>query len=359
MSDGQLLFITFAALYLIECLRLVPARASIAVGRGSCWRLIRPPQNLRGRGLGIILLPPLPPLPAHFHTTPWIFIPHDDHLEVRDHEQTTARIDWPQLAPSHDEAALILKGVMTLRLHSPAAARDWCARLVEWRDADAGRRRDLFLRDARQSLDTTAAEKTARTLQRRVSTLNNIAAAILLACFGGITIVYRWLGEGTQLWIALLVLLAMQITQSIVFLRASKASDLGPAVPWRRCKALVIALLPHMSARAADHLCRVITNTPHPLSLRAIMDDAAWKKLATTFWRDARFRPGWQTRDELPPDAIALQRFFREQDIDTAALESPPEKTGSSLAWCPRCHTQFERADITCADCGGVALQEW
>ena len=68
-----------------------------------------------------------------------------------------------------------------------------------------------------------------------------------------------------------------------------------------------------------------------------------------------------------PPDprSQALQAALREgleslaraEGLDPVALlAAPPRRDPSSIAFCPRCHVEFARADAVCSDCGGIPV---
>ncbi len=221
-------------------------------------------------------------------------------------------------------------------------------------------RRPLALlegKSGRKALDVKETARKAAAMQSRLRPVHALAGALFLWCFGLVPLVYRWLGESLWLWIAVAVLLVMQAIQAALFLRASRPEALGFALPHRRWKALAIALLPQFSIRAGDAVCKCWPLEPHPLALRLLMREDEWCRLAAESWRQEKYQGSQGAGKELSAQAEALIRFFKAQGIDPAAFELPPPRDSASLAYCPRCLTQFTRADGSCADCGGVPLR--
>lgn len=358
MTDGQLLFAVFAALYLFECLRWIPTHSWICAERaGGRWRLRHPSRNLSARGIGAVLLDPLPPFGACFVAMPWLFVPERDHLVVRDDNHAATRIPWEKIDPRADGSSVILAGLAVARMPSESLATEWCGRLREWAAMPESERENSFLDHAAKSLDAEALKEASTALAERTRLLHANAGLILIWCFGVVSGVYAWYGETPLLWIALIVLLGLQITQAVLFWRATRSNGHGPAIPHRFWKTLSTALLPQHSVRAGDHICRAVTSVPHPLAARLLLDPAEFLTCARRFWREARFQKGWQTTDALPLEAIALDRFFKSSDTDIATLEEAPPRDHTSVSYCPRCLAQFQLTDGECRDCEGVELR--
>lgn len=354
MTDGQTLFAVFALLYLIECLRLVPSTAWMAAGSGkSDWSTIRPWSRLQIAGGSPLLLSALPPMQTHMSGLPWIFMPGQDSLHVRLTDTMTVRIAWDTLSPRVEETTLQLDSTTSLRMSSKALAEIWRQRLIEWRDMTPEKRRGAFLKQARVSLDTKAAAKTASEAAKRTRTLRTIATTHFLWCFGIISIVYHRYGDSLIVLAAAGVLFLLQIVQAWMFLRSTRS--IKALVPHRRWRALGIAFLPQLAMRAADAVSFANDEEPpHPLAWRGLLDDKDWFQHARQFWREARYVPGWTQNNALTLEAEALQTFFRHEDI--AEVDYDPPST-AKLPVCPRCSAEFQAGITLCKDCGGVELR--
>jgi hypothetical protein len=354
MTDGQTLFAVFALLYLIECLRLVPATAWMAAGSGkSGWNVMRPWSRLHIAGGSPLLLSALPPMQAHVATLPWLFVPEQDSLRARLTDDMSVRVAWDKLSPRVDETKLHLDSAVSLKLPSKAQAEIWRQRLAEWRDITPEKRRSAFLKYARASLDTKAAAKIASEAAKRTRTLRVVATTHFMWCFGVISVVYHRYGDGFVVLSAAGILLLLQIAQAWLFLSHTRA--IKSLIPYRRWRALGIAFLPQLAMRAADVVSLAGDDEPpHPLAWRTLLDEKSWLQTARQFWREARYIPGWSQNDSLTLEAEALQTFFRHEDI--AETDYDPPST-AKLPTCPRCNAEFQTGITTCKDCGGVELQ--
>lgn len=356
MTDGQTLLAVFAAFYLIECLWLVHARAWVAAGmQGGAWRWLRPIDRFQIAGGAPVLLSPLPPFKAHLHTLPWLFVPRDDSLAVVLADGTEARIPWNMLKPRVEEHTLHLDAATSVRLPGKAAAQAWGATLDEWKALTPEKRRAAFLKLARESLDAAAAGQLITHASQQTRALRVLGEVIFFWCFGVIAIIYRWLGESTPTLAVIAALPLFTIAQAWLFLRVTRKHALD--IPYRRWKALGMVFLPHQAARAADAVSLARQHLPHPLAFHEQLDPKTFLAAARTFWRTARYFPGWETAGPLPAEAEALEKFFRAQNLAATDYDPAPELGAHAVAWCPRCHAPFLKTDTTCQDCGGVELR--
>lgn len=352
MSDGQTLFAVFALLYLIECLRLVPATAWMAAGAEKArWSTLRPWSRFQIGGGSPLLLTPLPPMQAHALALPWFLVPEEAALRVRLADAMTVSLDWDKISPRCEESTLHLDAATRVRLPSPACARVWQQRLLEWRKLPQDQRRNAFIKHTRASLDINAAVTDASAAAQRTRPLRLLATLHFIWCFGIISVIYRLYGDGPPVLVAALILLLLQVTQSWLFLRATR----GVPVPHRRWRALGIAFLPQLAMRAFDAVSLSTgAEPPHPLAWRGLLKDKHWLQAARQFWREARYIPGWPQCATLPAEAAALQTFFRHEGI--AETEYDPPAT-AKLPVCPRCDAEYQTGITTCTDCGGVELR--
>ncbi len=356
MTDGQTLFAVFALLYLFECLRLVPALAWMAAGTGkSRWGIIRPWLRLKIGGGSPLLRSPVPPMSAHTAALPWLFVPEADGLRVRLDEDMDTRVSWHTLAAQADETTLQLDASTRVRLPSPALAKVWAQRLAEWRSLSPEKRRAAFLKQARLSLDSKAAERAAHEAAHRTRHLRLLATLLFVWCFGLISAVYHRFGDSPAVLAAAGGLLLLQWVQAWCFLRATRSNK--ALYPYRRWRALGIAFLPQLAMRAADAVSLATdAEPPHPLAWRPLLEDEKdWLPLARQFWREARYVPGWSQSEPLPPEAEAWQAFFRHEGIAETTYDPTPTAT---LPVCPRCQSEFQTGMTACKDCGGVELRQ-
>lgn len=355
MTDGQSLFAVFALLYVIECLRLMPSVAWMAAGAAkSRWGVIRPWSKLHVAGGSPLLLSALPPMNAHVAALPWLFVPEEKGLRVRLTDDMTTLVAWDGLQPRAEEATLHLDAATQVKLTSPALAETWAQRLTEWHKLAPDKRGGAFLKHARLSLDTKAAETAATEAAQRTRGLRRMATVLFVWCFGVISAVYHRFGDGIIVLCAGGVLLLLQFVQAWLFLRATR--PLKELVPHRRWRALGVAFLPQLAMRAGDVVSFATEKEPpHPLAWRTLMDDKDWVTHARQFWREARYVPGWSQTTELSAEAEALHAFFTHEGVAEAEYDPPP---AGKLPTCPRCGSEFKTGTAVCKDCGGVELRQ-
>jgi hypothetical protein len=357
MTDGQTLYAVFAAFYLIECLRLVHARAWLAAGEKELrWRWRRGIGNLVVSGGSPVLLSALPPLRAHVQTLPWLFSPRTDGLAIQTSDGSLGLLPWDEVKPQTDGALLKPGRQIALRLPSEESAAFWKTTLEHWCELTPEKRRAAFLKHARASLDTDDAKKTAETASERTVALRVCGEMIFMWTFMVFPALYYWYGEHRITFTALAMLPVMTVTQAFFFLRAVKKHRLPVKHRWWR--ALALATLPHQSIRAADIVSLLPAHLPHPLALRGLVKEEDLLEVAREMWRAARYQPGWSSTETLTPEAEALERFFKEQKLAPDDYDPAPQLAPEVIAWCPRCHAPFLKADAPCRDCGGVELKK-
>ncbi len=354
MTDGQTLFAVFALLYLIECLRLVPSVAWMAAGvEKSHWSTLRPWSRFQISGGSPLLLAALPPLQAHTLALPWLFVPEHQALRVRLSDSMSAGITWDQLSLRVDETTLYLDASTSVRLPTHTLAKVWQQRLIEWCGMSPDQRRSAFLKHARTTLDTTAAAKTASEAAQLTRSMRRLATIHFMWCFGVISVVYHRFGDSLLVLGAAAVLLVLQLVQSWQFLRTTR--QMKVVIPYRRWRALGIALLPQLAMRAADAASLTTDQEPpHPLAWLGLLEETAWLQTARNFWRETRYIPGWSQNEVLPLEAEALQAFFRHEKISDSEYDPPSLE---KLPTCPRCGAEFQTGITVCNDCGGVELR--
>jgi hypothetical protein len=307
MSPLATLFVVVVALYLVECLLIVPEDALVLVeGRRGVWRVAGRAFALGALRKRIVLLSP--------------FAPHVAVLVVPAWSMARA------LVGSRDA------GVRS-RAESIERALD---------DATSGERL--------RSRIATMRASTARV--RWLSVLLFVHLFVLWPA-----LVY-WLGLGA-IWPAILtelVFLQLLICWSYVRARRALAADGGQST-----SVVIFALSPPAAARAMTALTRDVASDVHPVSAalhlcRAedALEVAARARRATRFGPDA---------EHATPEAkwFATQWARRldamlEETVGVAAVPNAPTHDGESQSYCPRCWTQYTASSGTCAECRDIAL---
>lgn len=347
MTDGQWLFTLFALLYFVECLRLPPGSAWLYSGAG--W-LRRPLQHLDFGTRKLLLLPALPPLSAHGLLEPWRLVPTAEGLELLDDPPQV--VPWTELKLSVEEQVLHLTSERRVRFTSPVSASAWLKHVQRWQKlADEAREKD-FLKLAARMLETKRFSASMADVAARTRTLRVLGALIFGMCFGVISVIYRWLGEGNEVLWAAAVMLVLLWVQAVVFWRV--CGQLGSkTVAHRFWKTLAISFLPQHAMRAADHVCAAWEHDAHPLAAIGSLEEPVKLRLLRRFWKEARH--GQAKSAAL--QQRALEAFLKIQGIPVDQMEEVPEKQPGSAAYCPKCQAQFREATMLCQDCGGLPLK--
>jgi hypothetical protein len=166
---------------------------------------------------------------------------------------------------------------------------------------------------------------------------------LYLFCIAPAAVVWRGIAAT---WPALLVVgLALVAFTLVGFWQAHR--DLYPeAASERRSKTLLMAVSPFGAIRAVDHLSRRLFTDTHPLvAAQALCRTEDAVSLARLLY----FSP----RAGDP----AVREFLETCELWDRVAAPPRELDAATIAYCPRCHTQYVRSLAACADCGGVALQ--
>ena len=354
MTDGQWLFTLFALLYGVECLRFYPGAVWMYADCGKRGWLRRPLQHLDFAGRKFLLLPVLPPVPVQVVLMPWLLVPCAEGLEILNAAGKSAElILWAELKPTMDAAVLRLGPDQALRFTDEATAAAWLKDVQGWQGlADAARERD-FLKLAAQMLDAKGFAAVLADLAARTRWLRLLGTLIFGLCFGVITGIYRWLGEGPQVLLAASIQLLLMGIQAVVFWRVT--GRLKEPIKHRFWKALAISLLPQHAMRAADHVCAALPFRAHPLAAVGCVRESARVALVRPFWKLARY--GQMRSASL--QQRALEGFLKAQGMTVSLLEVAPEQEFGAAAFCPCCEAQFGDAQALCQDCGGLALKRF
>jgi hypothetical protein len=166
---------------------------------------------------------------------------------------------------------------------------------------------------------------------------------LFLFCITPAVVVARGIAAS---WIALLVVgLALLAFTLLGFWQAHR--DLYPdAAPERRSKTLLMALSPLGAIRAVDHLSRRLFRDTHPLvAAQALCRTEDAVNLARLVY----YAPRERDRE--------VREFLEACKLWDRVAAPPRDLDSATIAYCPRCHTQYVRSLAACADCGGVALQ--
>ncbi len=363
MTDGQWLFVTFLALYFIECLRWWPPQTLLIHGNPEKRRLAfrRPLAIFSIAGRCPLLLPWLPPFPVWQAVSAWRLIPERDAMRVKA-DGVRARdelIPWERLALSQDAERLRLAAGVEVIATCEAEATALRALCESWQNLPATQRGAAFADWALSGNDTDAFLMRLSEARELTRGLRLLGGVIWVWCYAGISLIYWRLGEGALLYASLVVLGGLLLAQALLFRRVCKKRAPAHTAPaYWPLKMLGMMFFPPMAIRAADHLLMPDAPPFHPLAAMSLLPEGG-RELARHWWREARYLPGWSQPDRTPgSEEQALRTLFAANEMDLNEVDPPPPNL-AVMKGCPRCHAAFDSPQAShCQDCSGVELAE-
>jgi hypothetical protein len=222
---------------------------------------------------------------------------------------------------------------------------------VSWKALRPEQRRAAFLKHARQNPQPHRGRRAKRRRRQKRTCLDGSGIVILWWCFVVLApaLSLPWglspLHDGPCRPYPLLT-----FTQAFLFLRIIKTQRLS--VSHRFWRALGIALLPHLAARAIDLIADALPRKVllHPLAWAEQPSKALWLENAPHLLASRPLPPpaGRPPRSH-PPMPRPLESFFKAEKHPPPAITIPPLPCKPpAIAWCPCCHAPFLKADLLC-----------
>jgi hypothetical protein len=375
MSEGEALYLFLVLLYVFEsAFWLRRGGLAFVSGFGRRPRPVPPDRVVSNRQGGIVfgaLLPPLAPvfvarspevslspdgLFSYVSTCPYgrtrrdqdaVFFPVEAADEIAVEDRGVSVNGRPFLtAVGSAEAAAVFADIVAVQ-NTPPAARGAAidSALDRTLDANAARTRHEEVRGALPDL---------RLFQNLLFVYIFVGAPLL-----------AWFYPLALIWLRGLIVLAV-LHFGTLFLLWRAHRRLYPAARAERWRHLaVLFLFPPASLRAADLVSRPALTGFHPVAVAAAIGrEEDLRDVAGRVLRDAH----WPLRPVVPTDdpraretekwfrarfAAAVERRVRAEGIDPDELTGPgPRLDAAARAWCPRCLTEYARAEGDCSDCG-------
>jgi hypothetical protein len=365
VSDGQVLLLVVALLYLSECVAWLP-RGAVVIRRP--WHLAAARPGSPGNDGGwLAWLSPLDGNGGHAVLEPWPFSLTPDGVSsvVPTAPNPGGRVPGTGLARSWDEVREIssdgsrvrVDGQVLARCAGPAAALAYAKLLAAvWKAVPAGREGVIRERLA-DALSAEMAQARFASFAAATAGLRTWCLAVLGWMFVVLPLGYLLYGDSWQVLVLAGGLFALTAGAAVAAFLCHRR--LIPELAGSRWQHLAVSLLlPTHAARGADALARDALGGFHPLAAAA-GDPGFRRALARDAWHPLRV-----VRDEtaerfltqfLRP-AIAAELARRGEDVQ--AFLGPPDASDDPDAerFCPRCHALYRAAAATCADCPGVGL---
>lgn len=360
MTDGQALYLAFAAFYLFECLRWVPARCWIFQTRGDrpSWSHAKPWNFFRTRGGAVALLNPLPPFGIQIRAATWPCVPHQQGLCVWDDEVKFARhLPWESLKVQVDDSVIHFTEKLYVRCLNPRDAKSWAALIRGWKAQSDAARRQSFLKMARDKFEDENLTGAVRNLQEKIRHHRLLSHAVFLTCFLLLPFTYWRFATTLPTFGVIGLLYLCMFTQAFLLWRQVRRDPALRPGSWPRI--LSAAFFPPASIRVADWLSEMRIPDSHPLTLlQKEADPERFHEEAAKLWRESRWPLG--NFPYLPwdgPEVEALSVFFKRADLKLQKLEALPS-LAASTSYCPRCLTIYAESAHECSDCQGIHLMK-
>ena len=371
LSDGQLLLIVIALLYLTECWIWVRGQSVAFVSSWGRWGVAAPKSWLGNSKGGVLLLNPLPPPGRVFvsHLAPisispsgiCAFNPQTVPSGVRPPGQSGRFLLFSDISSSITEGADLLVNNHSFAKCANAKQARRISKLINAMVIAKPVDREGMVRG--YIANQFAADEAAAVLQEAaviMRPLRWMCSISFLFLFVLTPILVSTLGL-LRLFITVgvvLVLLTIQIT--ILFYRAH--TTLYEDYRSERVEsAIKMVLCPPVAIRSVDFLTRNLLSEYSPVVVARLLARDGADELVRAFIRDLRH----PLKHELSPEAAAdivswasaeQLRHCLEYVQDTSQVfvdSTQPE--GDSVSYCPRCRSQFVIPSGECPDCPGVA----
>lgn len=382
MTDGQLLFLIMALIYVGECLVWLPKGALACLkGMGSRARLKSAPSNFSSSKGGWVLASPFPPLGKVFVTRPLpvcldenrfvIFTIESPNPGYRPEASSGIGFEWDEIERiTRDGKKILVNGNLLLKESSPEAAFRLAEFLREIWKAEKSQRRSLIASQLERSFNESRVARLIRFWERKTISLRFWCNILLLLLFGGIPACLIFYGPSLELLTCGLAALGTMFLIAFRFLALYKRCY--PGLGFDRWQwFFLILLVPQQSMRAHDLLLKGVTAEFHPLAVADIaLPEESERRQETlgSLYRDLCFPLKWDSqlatkefetvsgyyRDFLFP---AVEKFgIRKGDEEKRWLE--PVREEGEISYCPRCSERFLSEEVThCHDCDGIPVQ--
>jgi hypothetical protein len=378
MSATTELLAILSALYLYECLQVVPL-ASVAFqalwpGR---FQWLRPSALGLLKGRGMLLGMPLPPLGTLHVTEPWPFALGPQGVAPeregggkgigKDEGQAAGAgtaIAWDALGSVKVDGVVLHAGALPpLRMASERGARALATFLRELGACKEKERSARIERALAKRLDVSAVRERRRQYRRSTWALQLCTNLLFLSIFAGVPLIV-FTELGTRWYVILGVALAAWILTPWLLRRALKACF--ARTDWPPTSRQVALLLSPVSAiRAPDLVAQHLLADFDPLAVAAVLlgrerfAELVREELAELLYRvptpgaaEDETRSWFRERRRR-----AVQGLAKEQGVDPEALfQPPPREDEGCRAFCPRCRAQYVLAEGACASCQDIRL---
>lgn len=358
MTDGQLLYLCLAGFYLLECLHWLPSGCvSFRSWRpGGRW--------FAGRSALEFTLAGFQPHAGSWIPTggfvsamDWPFLPETDGVRIGPGQVEPGRLlPWSDLHIEVEDRTLWLTSQTSVECATPVEARRLGVLLSELASSDVKERETVASAWWTSTTSTARARRALRIRKLIQSRLAFPCWIVFVLCFGTIPAIYWFVGwKNYALLLAIVLLLGNLAEIALRTFRLEKRLFHGSAGE-RWLQAIQNILLPVHAMKAAERLGSPLAMELHPVCLARVLLPPEAATAMTGGW----FRR-WKFMADSDPMRAAqavwlpkIETWMHGMDFDLADLQRAPKDLAPNERYCPRCHTTYGQAGISCLDCGGI-----
>jgi hypothetical protein len=385
MGELESLLLVLVVIYVAECIVWVRRGSVLFINWSGLartrWRLLHPGSTLGNQHGAILFANPLPPLGAIvFGQQPPVSLSGEAAIAFSAAclnptwrpAQSARLVRFDEIKTiERDGRKIFVNGEVFLKAMSPFSAREVARQLRELKDASPARRAALLRDFVSASFDEKAVRARLDDFAQRSRVLRTLANSLFVFLYVLAPVVVWKFGLVKTVWPLVTVLLAHTVTIAILFRRAH-----GHLYPHgheeRFTPFLTMLLAPPSAVRSVDVLGKHLLEEFHALAAAKVLLSAeSFRAFARRVLLDLRFPifPMHPSNDALVASTENsfrdLMRAEAEKLVTRAGLKVeelilPPARSEAiHTAFCPRCDSQFVRADSGCGDCGGRPLARW
>ncbi len=385
MTDGQLLFLVMALIYVFECFVWLPKGAFVCLrGAGSRRRLRTAPSNFSSRKGGWILASPFPPLGTVFVTRPSpvalsqdgiaAFMIESPNPGFRPESVVGPVFRWEEIERiTRDGKKIYINGEFFVISSTPEASQELLSQLRCLKDVAKEKREAIIKRQLRLAFNTRRVGKLIKFWERKSAALRGFCNLLLFLLFGGIPACLIFYGASLELLACGIASLVTMFLISLIFFRLHKR--LYPDVVFERWQwFFLILLVPQQTVRAHDLLLKAAVAAAHPLAVGDFalpVDSEQRRNFMGSLYRDLMFPLQWKSKVSGSTGAIIsefydqyllpeLSRFAGSHEVELSSWKIPEREEEESQSFCPRCFEMFSTSELKdCHDCEGIVTLAW
>jgi hypothetical protein len=372
MSDGQTLFAVLSLIYLVECFLWV-RKQSVAFLSPWCRRVSIASASFGNANGGFLIMNPLPPLGSVFlsHLSPVSVSPLGVcafNLQalpsVGRPTQSGRSLAFTEIAGSSiDGAYLLVNNERFVKCTTTAQARAISDLINETVRVSLSERESILRAYTARQFAGDEAAKVLREAASVIRPIRWMCSILFLFLFVATPILVSTLGLLRLFFPVALVMLVFAVQVSVMFHGARKALFPGET---RLDQVITMILCPPVAIRAADLLTRDLLSLYSPVVLASLLAGSGAQQFVRAFVLDLQHPCkhevtnemsaeiiGWAAADQLD---LCLEHIKHSSNLQQEVLLAPPQPSGTSVSYCPRCECQFNVSSGACPDCPGLRL---